>query len=222
MENSLEKKEASIQEITTVIGDEIKHDQLKVLLNKRPPNSWVKVNKYANNSKYIPIDKVELLLKTLFKQFRIEVIGYAQVFNSITCHVRVHYIHPVNGEWSSHDGVGGADVQVKSGSSASDLANINNNAVGMALPIAKSYAIKDACHHLGYLFGGDLNRNDIQDYKPMFSEQINSANKENERIVNFINATKNLKELESIDITILSEDQVILFEERKKQLKYGL
>jgi hypothetical protein len=28
----------------------------------------------------------------------------------------------------------------------------------MALPMAKSYAIKDACDHFGKLFGRDLNR----------------------------------------------------------------
>jgi hypothetical protein len=88
-----------------------------------------------------------------------EVRGYR-----ISCHIRLHYLNPITGEWSFHDGVGAADIQVKAGSSASELQNINRNATGMALPIAKSYALKDAAHHLGKLFGKDLNRADAVEF----------------------------------------------------------
>lgn len=141
-----------------------KADQFKTLLYNNPPEAWIKLNKFANNSKYLPIDKVEYLLDRIFQEWRIEVIHYAQLFNSISCHVRVHIKHPVTGEWTYQDGVGAADVQVKAGSSPSELANINKNAVGMALPISKSYAIKDACHHLGRVFGKDLNRADVMEF----------------------------------------------------------
>lgn len=149
-----------------------KNDQLKLLLNQQPPEKWVKVNKYANNSNYLPIDKVEFMLDRIFQQWRIEVIGYTQLFNAISCHVRVHYMSPIDGTWQFHDGVGASDVQVKAGSSPSELANINKNAVGMALPIAKSYAIKDACHHLGKLFGKDLNRADAIPFSGAYSSTI--------------------------------------------------
>jgi len=141
-----------------------KNDQFNLLLNQQPPQTWIKVNKFANNAKYLPIEKVEFLLTRIFQEWRIEVLDYKQLFNSISCHIRLHYKNPVTGEWSYHDGVGAADVQVKSGSSAADLQNINRNAVGMALPIAKSYAIKDASHHLGKLFGKDLNRTDAIEF----------------------------------------------------------
>lgn len=141
-----------------------KNDQFNLLLNQQPPASWIKTNKYANNAKYLPIEKVEFLLTRIFQQWRVEVIGYSQLFNSVSCHVRLHYLNPVTGEWSFHDGVGAADVQVKAGSSAADLQNINRNAVGMALPIAKSYALKDAAHSLGKLFGKDLNRQDTIEF----------------------------------------------------------
>ena len=141
-----------------------KHDQLNILLNQQPPAAWIKVNKFANNSQYLPIDKVEFLLTRIFQQWRCEVIDYKQLFNSVSCHIRLHYLNPMTGEWQYHDGVGAADIQVKSGSSAADLQNINRNATGMALPIAKSYAIKDAAHHLGKLFGKDLNRTDAIEF----------------------------------------------------------
>jgi hypothetical protein len=44
------------------------------------------------------------------------------------------------------------------------LANINNGALSMAFPNAKSIAIKDACDHFGKLFGSDLNRKDLISY----------------------------------------------------------
>jgi hypothetical protein len=62
------------------------------------------------------------------------------------------------------DGVGAAELQTKTGASASDLAAINTGAVMMALPMAKSYAIKDAAENLGKLFGRDLNRKDVLAY----------------------------------------------------------
>jgi hypothetical protein len=51
-------------------------------------------------------------------------------------------------------------LQTKSGSSPADLQNINNGALSMAFPIAKTLAVKDACDHFGKLFGSDLNRKD--------------------------------------------------------------
>ena len=35
----------------------------------------------------------------------------------------------------------------------------------MAFPIAKTIAIKDSTHHLGKIFGSDLNRKDIVNYE---------------------------------------------------------
>jgi hypothetical protein len=35
----------------------------------------------------------------------------------------------------------------------------------MALPMAKSYAIKDACDHFGKLFGRDLNRKETMGFE---------------------------------------------------------
>ena len=40
------------------------------------------------------------------------------------------------------------------------MANINNNAVGLAFPMAKTEALKNACKSFGKLFGSDLNKAD--------------------------------------------------------------
>ena len=65
-----------------------------------------------------------------------------------------------------HDGIGAAQIQTKKDTSPADLININNGALSMAFPIAKTIAIKDACDHFGNLFGANLNRKDVIEYTP--------------------------------------------------------
>jgi hypothetical protein len=141
-----------------------KTDQFNLLMNQAPEPKWIKENPYAGNSKYIPIGILETLLQRIFKEFRIEVMREGTMFNSVYVTIRLHYLNPVNGLWSYHDGVGSAQIQTAKGASAADLASINNNAVMMALPMAKSYAIKDACDHFGKLFGRDLNRKETMGF----------------------------------------------------------
>lgn len=148
----------------TDIATLFKHDQFNLLMNQAPEPKWILENKYAGNSKYIPIGILETLLQRIFKEFRVEVMREGQLFNSVYVTVRLHYLNPVSGEWSYHDGVGSAQIQTKAGASPADLASINNNAVMMALPMAKSYAIKDACDHFGKLFGRDLNRKEVMGF----------------------------------------------------------
>ena len=137
-----------------------KTDELNFLLNQEPPAKWVKEHPFVRGHKYIPIDKVEFLLRKIFKKYRIEILREGTSFNGVYVCVRVHYLNPVSGEWDFHDGIGAIHLQVKKGSSPSDLANINNGALSMAYPLAKTLAIKDACDMFGKLFGSDLNRRD--------------------------------------------------------------
>jgi hypothetical protein len=74
-------------------------------------------------------------------------------------------LHPITGDWSFHDGIGASQLQTKSGTSPADLININNGAISMAYPMAKTIAIKDACDHFGKLFGADLNRKEVISYE---------------------------------------------------------
>lgn len=148
----------------TDIATLFKHDQFNLLMNQAPEPKWILENTFAGNSKYIPIGILETLLQRIFKEFKVEVMREGQLFNSVYVTIRLHYLNPVSGEWSYHDGVGSAQIQTKSGASPADLANINNNAVMMALPMAKSYAIKDACDHFGKLFGRDLNRKETMGF----------------------------------------------------------
>lgn len=141
-------------------------DQLNQILNMEPKNEWIKVHPHIKGHQYLPIDKVEHLLRKIFKRYRIEVIKTGMLLNAVEVTVRVHYYDPVTSSWEYHDGVGASEVQTKgeTGTLKMDMSNINRGAITMALPIAKSLAVKDACDHFGKVFGSDLNRKDTVSY----------------------------------------------------------
>jgi len=160
-----------------------KNDAFMVNLNQPPLQEWVKSHPCIKNYKYLPIERIEYLLKVIFKRYRIEITGQGQSFNGVWVTVRVHYLHPVTGEWDYHDGIGAAQLQTKKGQSAADLANINNGAISMAFPMAKTVAIKDACDHFGKLFGSDLNRKDEINYMPDLTlQQMDSSHPNWEKV----------------------------------------
>jgi hypothetical protein len=161
-----------------------KNDQLNLLLNQKPPKSWIKSHPYVridsvdedgNNVKinlpYLPVEKVEFLLTRIFQEWRAEIITYSQLFNSVSVHLRLHYKNPITGEWSYHDGVGAVDVQTAKGESAADLSKIVSGAVQKALPAAESYALKDAAEKLGELFGKNLSRKDTAVFSGAYSSE---------------------------------------------------
>jgi hypothetical protein len=142
-----------------------KNDQLNLLLNQEPKKEWVKEHPFVKGHKYIPIDKVEFMLRKIFKKYAIEITNQGTSFNGVWVTVRVHYFHPTEATMMYHDGIGAVQLQTAKGTSPADLANINNGALSMAYPIAKTLAIKDACDHFGKLFGCDLNRKDTMAFK---------------------------------------------------------
>ena len=182
---------AKIQDLYNDRQLAIKEDALMVLLNQQPKDEWVKVHPFIRGYKYIPIERVEFLLKNIFKRYRIEITGQGHSFNGVWVTVRVHYQHPITGEWDFHDGIGAAQLQTKQGASPADLANINNGALSMAYPMAKTIAIKDACDHFGRLFGSDLNRKDVIDYMPDVTLQVMNENHPNwSKVVDAVKSAK--------------------------------
>jgi hypothetical protein len=175
--------------------DAVPLEQLNVILSTPPPATWVKVHPFIKGYNYLPIDKVEYLLRRCFKKYQIEVIKTAQLFNAIEVTVRVHYLNPATNEMMFHDGVGAQELQTKQGTGNlnMDMSNVNKGSVMMALPIAKSIAIKDACDHFGDLFGANLNRKDIVQFTgdtELLSAEAIHTSKEKERVVKHIeNAT---------------------------------
>lgn len=221
-----EKKMPTIQELYENTDLAIKHDELAVLLNQSPPESWVKAHPYIKDHKYLPIDKVEWLMKRIFKQYRVEITGQGVAFNGVWVTVRVHYKHPVTNEWEFHDGIGAMQLQTAKGTSPADLANINNGALSMAFPICKTLAVKDACDMFGAAFGANLNRRDVIPYSP--DEKLHNVKREKEieRLRRLIDAATGLEELEALwehieamageDLTEEYEAKVLEFNEEQE------
>ena len=159
---------SNLPKIKDIYSDKLtvqKDDVFVTLMNQPPQPKWVKEHPFIKGYKYLPIERVEYLLKTIFKRYRIEITGQGQSFNGVWVTVRVHYLHPITNEWDFHDGIGASQLQTAKGTSPADLGNINNGALSMAFPNAKTIAIKDACDHFGKLFGADLNRKDVISYE---------------------------------------------------------
>jgi len=143
-----------------------KSEGLNAILNTNPPEKWIKEHPYIRDHKYLPIDKVEYLLRKIFKHYSIEITGQGTAFNGVWVTVRVSYFNPATGQFSHQDGIGAMQLQTAKGTSPADLGNINNGALSMAFPIAKTLAIKDACDLIGNIFGANLNRRDAIGFQP--------------------------------------------------------
>lgn len=208
----------SLQDLYSDTVATLQADQLTVILNQKPPETWIKTHPYIAKYRYLPIDKIEFLLKKIFKRYRIEVLREGQSFNGVWVTVRVHYLNPVTGEWDFHDGIGAEQLQTAKGTSPADLANINNGALGMAFPIAKTRAVKDACDHFGTTFGSDLNRKDTLAYSgdTKLAEVVKT--KEEERLSKLIEKANDLATLETLK-THLTENLQKQFDLKWNSLK---
>jgi hypothetical protein len=188
----------TLQELYAEPKQALKTDHLAVILNQQPPATWIKTHPFIKGYNYLPIDKIEFLLKRIFKRYRIEILREGTSFNGVYVVVRVHYLHPVTNEWDFHDGIGAVQLQTAKGTSPADLININNGALSMAYPIAKTIAIKDACDHFGTTFGSDLNRKDTIQYSADAKLADVAKSKEEERLEKLIEKAKDLSTLEGL------------------------
>jgi hypothetical protein len=206
--------------------DVVPLEQLNVILSTPPPSTWVKQHPFIKGYNYLPIDKVEYLLRRCFKKYQIEVIKTAQLFNAIEVTVRVHYLNPATNEMMYHDGVGAQELQTTKGSGNlnMDMSNVNKGAVMMALPIAKSIAIKDACDHFGDLFGANLNRKDIVqftgDTELLSSEAIHTS-KEKERVIKHIQNAITIESLKQVEKLAVVYELFELYDEKHQTLING-
>lgn len=224
--NEPKNKLPKIIDLTSDVVKYEKSDEFNYLLGQPVPEKWIKhhpyIKKEVTNEKgqkikvpypYLPIDKVEYLLRRIFKRIRIEILREGTSFNGVFVTVRVNYFNPVYNEWDFHDGIGAIHLQVKSGSSPANLNDINNGALSMAYPLAKTLAIKDACDHFGDLFGGNLNRNDTLPYDTPESLKKTPEEKRTE--------IELLLELDGLTITEDDRINILRIIDQKETIKYN-
>lgn len=232
MENLPQKFTApKLEEIVKNTEIAFENDLFKTYLNKNPPKAWLKGHPTATKkikdaqgntrevaAEFLPIDKHEILLDTIFQQWKVEVLREGTMFHSIYCTVRVHYLHPITKEWMYHDGVGA----VKAQSDAKQPFNqdtIKSSAVQIGLPAAKSYAIKDATEHLGKLFGRDINRADTMAFESMSEKAAKAKSKQDERLEILIENCKTLEALKKFQSLLNTQEQRDLYDKKFNELK---
>jgi len=144
-------------------------DKFLEFINQDPPSSWLENHPMAANVKYLPIDKVELMLTEIFQEWRVEILREGQMLNSIYTAIRLHYKHPVNG-WTFQDGIAAVPIKTDKGANASNMAAIKNDAIQTGLPAAESYALKDAADKIGNIFGRNINRKNTETFTPSYAD----------------------------------------------------
>ena len=190
----------AIQELYSNTDLAVRQEALNHYLNQQPPANWVKVHPFIKNYKYLPIDKVEFLLRKFYKSYKIEVLKTGLLLNCVEVTVRVNYLDPITGDWMFHDGVGAEELQTQkdTGTLKIDMSNLNKGAIKMALPIAKTIAIKDACDHFGEIFGASLNRKDIIQFNVDSKLTDLAKTKEEQRMEKLIEKAKDRETLEGL------------------------
>ena len=162
------------------------------LINKRPPESWIKKHPTATVKKngvdvpaaYLPVGTVEFILRSVYQRWEWQVIDFKVIANAVAVHGRLRVQDPVTLEWMEMDGVGAKKIIIKKGGGGpTDFNSILPDAIEMVLPAAESMALKCAAQKLGKLFGGDLNRNEDLDsfeskYRNKIADWVNSEAKE--------------------------------------------
>lgn len=140
-----------------------KDSLFQVLVNQEPKKEWLKIHPITKQP-YMPIERVEWLLTNIFLKWRPEIKSVQLIGNSVAVVVRLHYYDHTAKEWHWTEGCGAAPLQTDAGAGATDFNALKSAAVQMALPAAKSYAVKDAADCIGKLFGKDITRKSTMDY----------------------------------------------------------
>lgn len=159
------------------ILDRIQSFQKKYLQTNPNPKE-VKKNKFANNSKYLPISFLEMTLDEVFfglwqtKNFTTKVIA-----NEIAGELEVWYFHPVAKTWMCRIGAAAVQIQYRSveKGGSGDITNIADkitNTLTKDYPHLKAECFRNACLSIGKSFGRDLNREFEDQYSPVIKEDV--------------------------------------------------
>ena len=136
----------------------------KLILSTSPPDNWVKNHPIEKKVRYLPIDKVEYLLRSFFTHHYTEIVSFGLLANSVSVHLRLYYKVPGESNYRHTDGLGASPLQLDKGTRDFVL-GMKSSACMKALPAAKSFALKDAAEDIGRVFGADLNRKDTVGYE---------------------------------------------------------
>lgn len=187
-----------IPTIEELKSGEVEQTELRKLLEQSPPEEWLKphIETFNRNGKpvfYLPIERVDFLLRSIFPSSWFEVLNVGIYQHSVQVTGRLFYVNPSNNRVEHSDGVGG-----------STTAQGFEAAVG----IAESNAKKSAAKKLGKIFGRDLSRElgepEKEPEKEEVEEEKDLGNPVKKRIIKQIKVTKTKAGFQRINVNVLN------------------
>jgi len=153
----------------------------KSVLSMQPPAKIVRHHDFGKFD-YLPITAVERLLDGLFDGWTPEILREGSVVNGFYVVVRLKAKIPQSDKYLVADGIGFAEFQTSKGESPTDFTKLMPSAGVLAIPRAKTEAIKNAAKSFGNLFGRNLARNDDN-----FIEEAEVVDASRSKIANTLN-----------------------------------
>jgi hypothetical protein len=156
--------------LKTKVRESIQQDQYTHLLkfnehlSTAPKPEWIKVNKFSDNAQYLPIRKIEDLLRSFFGTYQVEMIGQPHILgNSVVISVHLKVFHPILREWLTYAGTGAVPIELEKGATPLQFELIKAKGLHKNIPAAKAYAISNAAKSIGRVFGSDLNNDETSE-----------------------------------------------------------
>ena len=129
-------------------------DDFAKKLNKQVNPKVVKINRFSQGAKYVPISVLESALDSLFMGlWKTENMKYSVDLNSIIVSLDVSVFHPIAKIWITRTGIGAVPIEI-----SKETHELSSKALHKNVPAAKSYAFRNAVLSLGRRFGRNLNR----------------------------------------------------------------
>ena len=176
------------EEIVHYAKEQSSLENFQKLLNSYPTKSDVKVNKMANNSKYLPINYIERKLDTEFSGlWQIENFRWEVVANEIIGSIDLKVFHPIAKTWLIRTGCAATMILTASGKPATVENKIKNTLV-KDFPHLKAECLKNAAKSLGVAFGRNLNRGEEDEYQYL-SESLPELNKLQEQAMTLLGSS---------------------------------
>lgn len=149
------------------------------ILNKDPRETsglyqYIKLNPYADNTPYLPIRVVEMLLDRMyFGLWKTHSLKQWRELNSICATITLEVFHPIQEIWISRSGSGAVPVQLQKDAEVHEFEKINKMALQKNVPSAKSFAMTNAARSLGRIFGRDLaaQEDEVMEFQGLISEK---------------------------------------------------
>ena len=193
-------------------------------LNKKP--AVTKTNKFANNTKYVPISHIQTLLDTLFfGLWQTKNFNYKVIANELVGSIDLWVYHPVLKDWLVRTGVAATQIRQNKGADLTDIGAKIKNALEMDAAHLYADCVKSAAKTLGPAFGRDLNRDFTDNYKAILSNYVESQSYDISKVSKEVDACNNTLELlalmDSNPYFAQDAELCAIFEERKNELQRG-